>query len=206
MRKLLFTSFLTNMPWSRFGTELLLGKMTDKKAGYDALFLPMNLEKAIDKAENNGMPLVKSEIVLVENLPIENERNWFSPIIASILLIICALAVQMKSSWRNYFDKIFFVSFGLLALFIALMSVLSHHEEVNRNYVTLFFIPTIFLIPFFKEKTRIKIAAFSFFVIILAFLSTPFLPQKFNIAVLLLSVAIAIRCFFNFAKILKKQI
>lgn len=202
----LFTSYLTGMSWNQFGIELLLGKMTDKEAGYNALFLPDNLKVAIDKASYNGTPLEQSEQVILENIPIERNNPWFSPIIMSLIVILMSLIFQMKKNFTPYFDTIFFVLFGLLGLFITTLSFASNHEELQSNYVILFYLPLIFFIPFLGGKKRKILSLICFSVIAFSFLSLPLMPQSFNPAVLFLSIAIAIRCFFNFAKISNTRI
>lgn len=52
----LFTRYLKTMPWSKFGIELLMGTLTDRKAGYDALFIPDYLKEAISLAKINNRP------------------------------------------------------------------------------------------------------------------------------------------------------
>lgn len=202
----LFTAYLTGMAWNQFGIELLLGKMTDQKAGYNALFLPDNLKTAIDIATVDGVPLEQSEQVILENIPTIRSNAWFSPIIMALIVVLISLLIQLKKNWTPYFDTLFFLILGFLGLFITSLSFASNHEELRANFVILFYIPLISIIPFFKGKKRKTISLSCFSIFTLSFLALPILPQSFNAAVLFLSFAIAIRCFFNFAEITRAGI
>jgi hypothetical protein len=203
----LFTSYLGNMPWARFGIELVLGKMTDKKAGYDAMFLPDVLHSAFANAYVEGRKLVLSEKVIYKGELQENKTSWFSPLVLSILILVIVLLIQLFQNIVPTFDRIYFFVFGFLGLFILSLSVFSHHNELHWNFVTFLLLPTNMLLTFAKGLKLRKIysvIAFSITVFIIAL--SPFLPQSFNMAVFLLGVATAIRLFFNFVPLsVKKQ-
>jgi hypothetical protein len=198
----LYTSYLKTMPWSKFGISFLLGTLTTKKAGYNALFLPDNLKKAIDKARLDGHTLVKSEKVILESVPQNPSSAWFSPFILTLILLVSALVIQLKSKWTLWYDRIFFLIFGLLSLFILCLCVFSHHAELHWNLVLLFLLPTNIIIPFLKNKDFKKYyCIFALTIIVLGYFSLPVLPQKFNLPFLLLTLSLALRLFFNFAPI-----
>jgi hypothetical protein len=194
----LFTGHLTTMPWGRFGTELLLGKMTDDVAGYDALFLPDNLKESIGQANLNNNALVEKEVNLFTAIPENKKTFWFTPLVMSIIIIVLTLLIELKSNWSKVFDKIFFMVFGILGLFIAVVCHYSEHAELNNNYVILLLLPTHLIFAFLNLKFR-KIYSFSAFIItLIALLLLPFVHQVTNIAILIISIAIETRLFFNF--------
>jgi len=196
----LFTKYLENMPWPRFGIELLMGKMTDNKAGYDALFLPDNLKEAFSKAKLKDMLLIKSESRLFTSTMPVNKNSLFSPLLFAILILILAFAIQLKKLWTGIFDGIFFVVFGFLGIFIFIVCSFSDHAELNYNLVILLLLPTNIIVPFLSGKIRKYYSLFAMTIIIIIFICLPFLPQKFNLAILILALAIGTRLFFNFVK------
>lgn len=196
----LFTKYLENMPWSRFGIELLMGKMTDNKAGYDALFLPDNLKEAFGKAKLKDKPLIKNEFRLYTSKMHFDKNSLFSPILFAIFILLLALTVQLNKQWIRIFDGIFFIVFGLLGILIFFVCSFSEHAELNYNFVILLFLPTNILIPFISEKIRKYYSLIALTIILIMFLALPVLPQKFNLSVLILALAIGTRLFFNFAR------
>jgi len=196
----LFTKYLENMPWPRFGIELLMGKMTDNKAGYDALFLPDNLKEAFSKAKLKDMLLIKSESRLFTSTMPVNKNSLFSPLLFAILILILAFAIQLKKLWTGIFDGIFFAVFGFLGIFIFIVCSFSDHAELNYNLVILLLLPTNIIVPFLSGKIRKYYSLSAMTIIIITFICLPFLPQKFNLAVLILALAIGTRLFFNFVK------
>lgn len=193
----LFTSYLGNMEWSRFGIELVLGKMTDDISGYNSLFLPDNLMISIDDAKKGTIPLVKSKTEIYKALPLGETSIFLSPLFICLVLVIIGFLVQLMKRVIHIFDTVVFLTLGFLGLFIFTMSLASEHAEVQHNFVTLFFIPTVILIPFCKNKMKERVIAVSYVISILSFIAIPFIPQTFNHAVLLLSLFLNIRLFFN---------
>lgn len=202
----LFTAYLTQMPWAQFGIELVLGKMTDQPAGYNALFLPDNLKIALSKASNNNQPVVASEQVIVDYKKGITHSNWFSPTILAIIILAFSLVLIFFPAPAKYFDNLLFFIFGVLGLFISTMCIFSAHAELQSNFVIAFFLPLVLLVPFLKNKIKEIAGNISLSIILLAFVSLPVLPQSFNLAVLLLSAALAVRLFYNFAFLKVKSI
>jgi hypothetical protein len=204
----LFTSYLTKMPWSCFGIELVLGKMTDNKAGYDAMFLPDILKLTLSQAsEFEEHKVVAEEEVIYKGENAEIKNSWFTPVIMALLVLISTIVIQFFPSGSHIFDRVYFLVFGLLGLFITSLSVLSHHQELNWNFVILLFLPTNIYLTFVKsQKNMAKYAAVAFSLTTLALLASPILPQKFNTTVFLLGIATAIRLFFNFVPLKLKSV
>jgi hypothetical protein len=203
----LFTLYLDNMPWARFGIELVLGKMTDTKAGYNAMFLPDVLHSAFANANFDGRKLVSSEKVIYKGETPGNDNSWFSPFVFSILILVIVLVVQLFPKIIPVFDHIYFFIFGFLGLFILSLSIFSHHNELHWNLVALLLLPTNILLTFAKGfKFRKMYCTIAFSITALVIVLSPILPQSFNVAVFFLGIATAIRLFFNFVPLkFKKQ-
>jgi hypothetical protein len=193
----LFTQYLTTMPWSRFGIELLLGKMTDNKSGYDAMFLPDVLKESIKNASANGSLLAEKETTIYINKNFDQKQAWFSPIFFSILLIIIALSVSLNKTMSLIFDNALFFVIGLLGLFIIILSIFSLHSELHYNFVIFFLPPTHIIFPFLNRKNKRNYSSIIFLVTVLGLFALPVIPQNFNSAFLLLIASLLIRIFYN---------
>jgi hypothetical protein len=193
----LFTQYLTTMPWSRFGIELLLGKMTDIKSNYDAMFLPDILKESIRNAMINGSLLAEKETTIYLNKNFDHKTGWLSPIFFSILLIIIALTVCSNKKMSFIFDNALFFIMGVLGLFILLLSIFSLHSELHYNFVIFFLPPTHLIFPFLNGKNKNNYSTVMFLVTAIGLFALPVIPQNFNSAFLLLIAAMLIRIFYN---------
>ena len=202
----LYTKYLNTMPWSRFGIDMVLGIPADKKAGYDALFLPDDLQKSIALATNETTKkiLVKTQNTLLKCTPVAIHVSFFSPIVMMLIILLSALLIQLKKNWSRIYDWCFFLIFGLVGLFIGTLSVFSGHAELHYNLVVLFLLPTNIFLPFVKSvslrKYYLLIASGT---LILGLILLPLLPQKFNPAFVILIIAIGFRYFFNIINLKK---
>jgi len=197
----LYRIYVSSMPWGKFGIELLMGKMTDDKAGYDALFIPDNLKESIAKAFLNNRALVKNEVSIYKAIPEKNDQFWLSPLVFSIIIIFLSLIIELKSTWIKVFDKIFFIVFGILGLFISVVCHFSEHAELNNNYVILMLLPTNIILPFLNLKFLKIYSAFAFVITFIAVLMLPFVHQVTNSAIFILSFSVEVRLFSNFVNI-----
>jgi hypothetical protein len=181
---------------------MVLGKMTDDKAGYNALFIPDYLEKSIDLAKINDKPLVKSKNILFTKKDEIISSPFFTPLLLSLIILAICVLIQFKSKWVKTFDAIFFAIFGFLGLFITFLSICSEHAELHYNFAILFFMPTNLIISFLKygSSFRRKYCLIAMFIIILSFMLLPVLPQTFELSILILALAVGIRLFFNYKK------
>jgi hypothetical protein len=187
------------MKWERFGIELVLGKMTDDKSGYDAMFLPNNLMDAVSKtkvAEQLVAPVTERLYVAKGT---DSKDFPFTPVMAMFLIVFAALGIQFLPSKVKVFDTVFFLITGFLGIFIATLSIASTHPELHFNMVALLIFPLNFFLPFVKNIKWKKNYCMAIFILAIGVIAlSPLLPQKFNPAVLLLGLAVAIRLFYNF--------
>lgn len=195
----LYTDKLESMPWCKFGIGFLLGKLTQKKAGYDAMFLPEILQKSIAKAQLNGHPLVSSENIIVNPTLNEDKQFWFSPFLLSLIMLVLAISAQIFPKCTKIFDITFFLLFGLFGMFITFLSIVSKHAELHYNFVILFILPTNIIIPFIRNSLVKKYFCLSsLLIVIFSLILIPLIPQTFSIEFIILALAIAIRLYFNF--------
>jgi len=197
----LYTSRLQTMLWARFGIGLVLGSLTNKQAGYDALFLPDNLMKAVDIAtiENKPLTLAKKSIFIATPTP--KEHIFFTPVVLAIIILVLSILIQFNHNWIGVYDKAFFAIMGLLGIFISTLSILSHHAELHYNFVILFLLPTNIILSFLSTTSNIRkyYIIIAFLLSLIGFIFLHFIPQTFNFAFLLIAFSVALRLFFNFA-------
>lgn len=134
-------------------------------------------------------------------VPESNEKLWFTPLLMSIIIIFLTLLIELKSSWAKNFDKIFFIIFGILGLFIAVVCHFSEHAELNYNYVILLLLPTHIIFPFLNFKFTKIYSIIAFIITLIALLILPFVHQVTNTAIFIISISIEVRLFFNFVNI-----
>jgi hypothetical protein len=198
----LFTKHLKYMPWSRFGIELVLGKMTDEMSGYNSLFLPDNLEKSISLAKIDDKKLVSDNNILVSYDSINGINNISSPFFIMVLVLFSSFIIQLKKQWISNYDKVFYSVLGLLGLFVFFLSIFSEHAELHYNLVIIFLLPSNIILPFLKPSSfRKYYCILALAIIISGIISLPFLPQKFNFAFIIMVVALGVRLFFNIIKL-----
>ena len=195
----LYTNKLEQMPWCKFGIGFLLGSLTQKQAGYDALFLPDNLEEAIGKAKIAGSPLDSKDNEIYKAKENEKDSFWLSPVLMSLMVLLLAISIQFKNNWTLVFDKIFFSLFGLFGLFITIVCIMSLHAELHKNFVILFLLPSHIILPFLKKSGFKKnYCLVTLLILVVSLLCIPVIPQSFSLSFILLSLALALRLFFNF--------
>jgi hypothetical protein len=112
-----------------------------------------------------------------------------------------SLIIELKSTWIKVFDKIFFIVFGILGLFISVVCHFSEHAELNNNYVILMLLPTNIILPFLNLKFLKIYSAFAFVITFIAVLMLPFVHQVTNSAIFILSFSVEVRLFSNFVNI-----
>ncbi len=194
----LYTQYLITMPWSKFGIDLLMGKFADKKAGYDALFLPDYLKEAIELASLDNKLLVAEECIVFKSNLHNNKKNIFSPALFVLCLLLSTFFVQLKKKFSIFFDKIYFLIMGLLGAFILFVCIFSAHVELQKNLLVLFFLPSNIILPFLpKTLFRKYYCVCALGLMILGLMFLPFQTQLLSFNIIILIISLMIRLFFN---------
>ncbi len=117
----------------------------------------------------------------------------------SLIVLLLAISIQFKNNWTPIFDIIFFSLFGLFGLFITVICIMSLHAELHKNFVILFLLPSHIILPFLKKSGFKKnYCLITLLILVLSLICIPFIPQSFSLSFILLTLALAIRLFFNF--------
>ncbi len=200
----LYRPYLNHKPWILLGTEILLGSMTDQKAGINVMFLPDKLSEALSKAFIGTHALISNEKIIYSGF-IKNSKQNIIPIYLFIIIIILSILVEINNKLKIIYDKIFFSFIGSLGLFILILSIVSAHNELHYNFNVLLFFPFLFIFPWIKSvKKRSFLLYLSLITITLSVLISPFILQKINLSTYILVFAIIIRLTLNILKMYLK--
>ncbi|NEN22174.1 DUF4105 domain-containing protein [Cryomorpha ignava] len=194
--------YLTDLKWSDFGIDLALGAPTDKVASWrEKMFLPDYLMSHIGQAEviNNGQrePLVsQTNLVLAEN---EALTKTNSSGILWIFWLLFAFSVVtsffINPKFLRWFDIVFFMTIGILGIFIGLLWFATDHTATKWNFNMLWALPTwiwgaILLIRKKPNSRFFKVHAIIMFAILIFWIA---IPQDFHAAVVPVILALAAR-------------
>jgi hypothetical protein len=181
--------YFVRMPWHGFGLSLLLGANLDRIASpRQACFLPADLERAVESAQNGEQKLAaeRREIVPPDMLP--QTPVWLSP---PVVFSFCGTAWFLwwflrKQGHANWPSAIILTLSGATGLFLLGLSSWSRLWVVQENYNLAWLVPTHLIagIWLFVSNKRPLIIRWYFpaaAVAGIAFISISFvLPQKFD--------------------------
>lgn len=188
-------SHLTEMPWFRFGVDLLMGLPVDQKAdSRTAMFLPEHVFATLEKStiKHNGVtqPLIKETNTLVEAQPM-NKADFFTYFSPSMLfwLMFAVLALVtyyeiIKRKHHAWIDKVLFIVVGLFGILFLFMWFGTEHTVTANNMNLLWALPTHLVAAFmvksskgFWKKYFLATAVITLAVLVLS----PILPQQFDV-------------------------
>jgi hypothetical protein len=181
--------YFVRMPWHGFGLSLLLGANLDRIASpRQACFLPADLERAVESAQNGEQKLAaeRREIVPPDMLP--QTPVWLSP---PVVFSFCGTAWFLwwflrKQGHANWPSAIILTLSGATGLFLLGLSSWSRLWVVQENYNLAWLVPTHLIagIWLFVSNKRPLIIRWYFpaaAVAGIAFIGISFvLPQKFD--------------------------
>ena len=184
--------YFARIPWTGFGLSLLLGANVDRIADpREACFLPVDLERAVENAENGREKLTteKREIFPPGTLP--QIPIWLSP---SFVFVGGGLGwffwwLLRKRGHASWPTAVIFTIFGATGLFLLGLSVWSRLTVVQLNYNLAWLIPTHLLagIWLFISTSKPPLVRWYFWFAAIegsAFVGFSFLlPQEFHPAV-----------------------
>jgi len=158
----LIHNYLDEQPWGKFGIDLALGSVIDRKSTpQEYLFLPDYIHTSFEKSTINDKPLVRITRTLFESTPKEQKTLFFSPLLVFSLLAIIVLIVTFKDYKRNnrskWLDISLFFFTGIIGLVVLLLWFATDHSATQKNYNILWaFLPNLY-IAFFLMKKQLKL-------------------------------------------------
>jgi hypothetical protein len=152
-REVLYPYF-ENYYWSKLGINIVFGIKTDTES--QKLFLPIELMHSLDKAKNNGQPLVSETHTIVTDSRSEPAFSFMNSGYVILAFLLIVLIINKRWLFMTYLCIC-----GLLGIFICLVGFYSQHQELLWNYNALLFCPLFLLLPFVNENFRKKMVMLS---------------------------------------------
>ena len=150
--------YLAGKDWERFGTNLALGRPTDKIINTEeATFIPDYLYLAFDKAKikTDGIEksvIKESKMLFEPKNRIETTGFFFTPIIIfSLVLFFVLLMTYFEKRTKRYyllFDKTLFFIVGFIGIVILFLWFGTEHIAVVNNLNIIWAMPLFFVAAF----------------------------------------------------------
>ncbi|MDP3312611.1 DUF4105 domain-containing protein [Lutibacter sp.] len=203
----LIADYTTTNKWSKFGIDLALGSVIDRKATKDNYkFLPDYLMAGFGNAtvliENNQQPLVKNTVEILKQRPFESKTSLATPF--NLFFVLCLLVTfktykniknNKRSKWLDF--SLFFVT-GIIGIVVLLLWFATNHTATYKNFNFLWaFAPNV-VVAFYMLKTKLPTWLIAYNKLLLILLALLFLLwvieiQVFNIALLPIIALLIIR-------------
>lgn len=189
----LIAPYLSHIPWTEFGINLVLGMPADKEAGVDgAVFLPDHLHDIFgaSKVMHNGREesLVKSDELILKTEPLGLEPGPVTPWIVMWLIAAIGAGISYlpfgKARIFYLFDTLLFGVVGLLGLLLLTFWTLTDHQATYGNLNLIWALPThlFFAVGVWVPRWKGAVSRYAKYtggLLILFFLVNWFLPQAF---------------------------
>lgn len=194
--------YLTDLKWSDLGIDLALGAPTDNVASWrEKMFLPDYLMSHIGQATvitggRSELLVSETNLILPENEALTKTHssgiNW-------IFWILFAFSVLtsffINPRYLRWFDVVFFMTIGILGIFIGLLWFATDHSATKWNFNLIWALPTwiwgaILLIRKKPNSRFFKIHAIIMFAILIFWIA---IPQDFHKAVVPIVLSLAAR-------------
>ncbi len=192
--------------WGTFGIDLALGSVIDRQAtAQEYLFLPDNIFLAFAESTINNKPTVKNTQTLFKAKPKNLKSNFFTPFLVFTLIALLILWITFKDYKKNkhskWLDFVLFFSTGLIGVVILLLWFATDHSTTKNNYNILWAFATNFCVAFALLKNEIpnwikKYTVLLIVLLILAVVLWILKVQVFNIGIMPILIALAVRYLF----------
>lgn len=164
--------------YMKLGIQIIFGTKVDQPA--TILFLPLELEKALEATRINGQKIAQPTKVLNKET-ITTSFSWLNSIYSLLGLILVLILLNKKAIKITYFSLV-----GLLGLFFSLVGFYSLHEEISWNYNALLFNPLLLIFVFYYWKNNSsKIILFGQICIALTLLYLVYILNKVQLLIVL---------------------
>jgi len=206
----LIADYTSNHQWSKFGIDLALGSVIDKKASKDDYkFLPDYIFEAFDNAtiqtNNNLEPLVLREITVLKEIPVKKPFEILSPfniLLALSLFIIIITYKNHKSKKRTKaLDFIIYLLTGSIGVVVLLLWFATSHTTTYKNYNFLWAFAPNLVVAFYMLKTNLPkwVHYYNWLLFILIgmqFILWALKIQVFNTALIPILLGLAVRYWY----------
>jgi hypothetical protein len=152
--RILFSEYVEKNLWLKFVMNLALGLEADEVASLEGrMFLPFELETALDHSFRNDQPIVVSKSALFTASPVVSVRgsDLFTPVnvLSLLALVIIILSFRFNNpKGLRYFDYFFFSLTSLVGILLTAFMLFSLHTPMHNNLYVLWLSPLNFLLLF----------------------------------------------------------
>jgi len=196
---------LTNLPWSEFGIDIVIGARADDiTTRRYQMFLPEYLMEnlshtQITKGDSTWMLADEPTFVLdhedANEIRKRKATNW--PTWCTILLFLITIGANWKGGKiAHLYNKALLIISGFLGLFLLFMWFGTNHGATRDNWNILWFNPLLLLLAFVPRLRENPMRYLILVVLGISFANclTTFLPQFYHIAFgpIILSIALAV--------------
>ncbi|NIJ45449.1 hypothetical protein FHR24_001917 [Wenyingzhuangia heitensis] len=183
--------YLVKNSWAKFGIDLALGSVIDKKATLKQyMFLPDYIYSGFKNSTINGKKIIDKENYVLPDYHLKpTKTNFFiSPLFTSILVLLFSVFSIIKNNKKGI--TIITIIYGVLGLVIFSLWFLTEHSTTKINMNILWASPLLVLFPFVKTKIK-NILSYLGTVQLFVFLVIGIIGfQEFNVSIYILSIAI----------------
>tara|TARA_R110002073_G_scaffold72537_1_gene177578 strand:+ start:598311 stop:599435 length:1125 start_codon:yes stop_codon:yes gene_type:complete len=208
----LIHNHLDYQPWGKFGIDLALGSVIDRKATpQEYLFLPEYVYKSFEKGILDSEPLISETKTLYSAKPKEKKKTFLTPFLLFSVLAIIALWVtfndyrhKKRSKWLDFI--LFFIT-GIIGLLVLLLWFATDHTATATNFNFLWaFFPNLFVgFLLLKKQTRMWIKKYVLLLLgllLITILLWLLKIQIFSIAIVPILMTLATRYLFLYKKLI----
>jgi len=157
----LIHKYLDEQAWGKFGIDLALGSVIDRKATpQEYSFLPDYIYKNFENGSINSKPLIRITRTLFKSQPKEKKHSYFTPFMLFLILAILVIWITYKdyrankrSGWLDF--SIFFFT-GMVGLLVLLLWFATDHSATAKNYNALWAVAPNIIIAFLMLKKELK--------------------------------------------------
>ena len=150
--------------WSKFGVDLLLGSVIDKKASLKQyMFLPDYVYKGLDKGSlsTHEKSVIKNSGYILEDHKntIHHQSIILSPLTIFSILVLLLLYFENKFGWN--INNTIYTVYGITGILLLFMMLGTDHTATYWNYNALWANPVFLLFPFVKKNKKTVITLLS---------------------------------------------
>ena len=197
--------YLQQQPWGELGIEVCLGLPMDKKLSpFEYMFLPDYTESGFDHATLNGSLIVKRKNIVFEPDQKSSTASIFHPGIVFFLFLVGVIFISLndwkKQKITKWLDVSIFLITGFVGLLLFTLWAFTAHEAAAKNFNLLWAVPFhVIAAPILIGRKYAYTLAGYFNVVWILSITTLllwfFIPQKLNVCLIPLVIALGIRAF-----------
>jgi len=205
----LIADYTTTNLWSKFGIDLALGSVIDKKATKDDYkFLPDYIFQAFENSTITNTiktPLVKKTRTILKEKKVKHPLQIVTPFNVFLLISLFILGITYKNyktkKRTKFLDFTLYFSTGIIGIIVLLLWFATSHTATYRNFNFLWAFAPNLIVSFYLFKTKLPTWLTYYNWLLVALLGIAailwiFKIQVFNAAIVPLGIALAVRYLF----------